>query len=122
MPRVKPGKTTHRWHKKVLKLAKGYWGARRKHYAKALESVMRAGNFAYRDRRNKKRDFRRLWIQRINAASREHGLNYHEFMSGMKAAQVLLDRKQISELAIHEPTAFAKLVEVAKASLQTAVR
>jgi large subunit ribosomal protein L20 len=115
MPRVKPGKTTRKWHKKILKLAKGGYGARSKRYATALTHVMRAGNFAWRDRRNKKRDMRRLWIERINAGAREHGLPYHVFIHGLKLAKIELDRKQISELAIHDPAAFAKLVELAKA-------
>lgn len=117
MPRVKPGKTTRKWHKKVLKMAKGTYGARRKHYATALVTIMRAGNFAYRDRRNRKREFRRLWIQRINAASRVNGLNYHTLMHGLRAANVTLDRKQLSELAQHDPAAFAKLADMARAAL-----
>ncbi len=117
MPRVKPGKTTRKWHKKILKLAKGTYGSRSRHYAKAAETVQRAGNFAFRDRRNKKRDFRRLWISRINAAVREHGMSYHVFIHGLKAAKIELDRKQLSELAIHDPAAFTKLTDLAKVSL-----
>lgn len=117
MPRVKPGKTTRRWHKKILKLAKGAFGARSKRFAKAAEQVERSGNFAYRDRRNRKRDFRRLWIVRINAATREHGMNYRSFIHGLKAARVTLDRRQLSELAINNPAAFAKLADLARASL-----
>ena len=116
MPRVKPGKTTRRWHKKVLKLAKGGYGARSKRYATALTHVQRAGNFAWRDRRNKKRDFRRLWIVRIGAATREHGVSYNAFIHGLKVAKADLDRRQLSELAIHDPAAFARLVAVAKAA------
>jgi len=116
MPRVKSGKTTRRWHKKVLKLAKGSWGARSKHYSKALETIQHAGNYAYRDRRNRKRDFRKLWIQRINAATREHGLNYSIFMSRLRKAKVAIDRKQLSELAIHDPAAFARLAEMARSA------
>ncbi len=120
MPRVKSGKTTRRWHKKVLKLTKGAYGARSKRFAKAFETMQHAGNFAYRDRRNRKRDFRRLWIQRINAATREHGLNYHLFMAGLKSARVGLDRKQLSELAIHDPAAFTRLVEIAQSAAPAA--
>ncbi len=116
MPRVKPAKTTRRWHKKVLKLAKGGYGARSKRYATALTHVQRAGVFAWRDRRNKKRDMRRLWIERINAGAREHGLPYHTFIHGLKLATVSLDRNQLSELAINDPAAFAKLAELAKAA------
>ncbi len=117
MARVKSGKTTRRWHKKILKLAKGGYGARSKRFATAFTHVQRAGNFAFRDRRNRKRDFRRLWIERINAAAREHGMSYHVFMNGLKAASVALDRKQISELAISDPPAFARLAELARSAL-----
>jgi large subunit ribosomal protein L20 len=117
MPRVKPGKTTRKWHKKVLKLAKGAYGSRSKHYSKALETIQRGGNFAFAHRRDRKGDFRRIWIQRINAAAREHGLSYHVFVHGLKTAGVALDRKQVSELAISDPAAFARLAELAKASL-----
>lgn len=116
MARVKPGVTTRRWHKKVLKLAKGGYGARSKRYATALTHVMRAGTFAYRDRRNKKREFRRLWITRINAAVHAHGLSYGAFIHALKTAGVGLDRRQLSELAIADPAAFAQLADLAKAS------
>jgi len=119
MPRVKSGKTTRRWHKKVLKRAKGAYGARSKRFTMASITVQRAGNFAYRDRRNRKREFRSLWIERINAAAREFGMSYHSFMHGLKTAKVDLNRKQISELAINDPTAFARLAELAKSSLPT---
>ncbi len=122
MPRVKSGKVTRKWHKKVLKWAKGSYGARSRHYAKAAETVERAGNFAYRDRRNRKRDFRRLWISRINAATREYGMSYHVFMHGLKVAKIELDRKQLSELAFNDPGAFARLAGLAKASLPGAAR
>jgi len=122
MARVRSGKTTRRWHKKILKLAKGGYGARSKRYATALTHVQRAGNFAWRDRRNKKRDMRRLWIERINAGAREHGLPYHVFIHGLKTAKVELDRKQLSELAIHDPAAFARLAELAKAARVAATR
>ena len=120
MARVKPGKTTRRWHKKILKLAKGGYGARSKRYATALTHVMRAGTFAYRDRRNKKREFRRLWIVRINAAIRAHGVSYGVFMHGLRDAGVSLDRRQLSELAIADPAAFAKLADLAKSTAKTA--
>jgi len=122
MPRVKSGKTTRKWHKKVLESVSGAYGARSKRFAKAFETMQHAGVYAYRDRRNRKRDFRRLWIQRINAATREHGLNYHLFITGLKAAKVALDRKQLSELAIHDPAVFAKLAELAKASVPAGSR
>ncbi len=116
MPRVKPSKVTRKWHKKVLKLAKGGFGARSKRYATALTHVQRAGTFAWRDRRNKKRDFRRLWIERINAASREHGLTYGTFIHALRVAKIELDRKQLSELAVNDPAAFTRLAELVKAS------
>jgi large subunit ribosomal protein L20 len=120
MPRVKPGKTTRKWHKKVHKLAKGNWGRRSKWYGRALETIQRAGNYAFRDRRNKKREFRRLWIVRIGAASRENGISYSALMHGLKAAKIELDRKQLSELAINDPAAFARLAETAKSALRPA--
>jgi len=120
MPRVKSGKTTRKWHKKVLKLTKGAWGARSKRFAKAVETMQHAGNYAYRDRRNRKRDFRRLWIQRINAATREHGISYSVFMNGLKRANVAIDRRQLSELAINDPAAFTRLAEMAKSAAAAA--
>ena len=120
MARVKSGKTTRVWHKKVLKLTKGSYGARSKHFSKAVETMQHAGNYAYRDRRNRKRDFRRLWIQRINAATREHGISYSVFMNGLKKANVAIDRKQLSELAIHDPAAFARIAELVRASIPAA--
>jgi large subunit ribosomal protein L20 len=120
MARVKSGKTTRKWHKKVLKLAKGNWGRRGKWFARATETLQRAGNYAYRDRKNKKRDFRRLWITRIGAATREQGISYSVFMHGLRAAKVELDRKQLSELAINDPAAFARLVDTAKSASRPA--
>lgn len=120
MPRVKPGKTTRAWHKKWKKLAKGAYGARSKKISAIMSTVQHAGNYAFRDRKNKKRDFRRLWIQRINAGTRGHGLSYSVFMNGLRKANVSLDRKALSELAIHDPAAFARLVDVAKAAAPAA--
>lgn len=116
MARVKRGVTAHARHKKVLKLAKGYVGRSSTNYRPALERVEKALQYAYRDRRNKKRDFRGLWIQRINAAVREHGLTYSQFIAGIKAAGVEMDRKVMAALAFDEPQAFAALVEKARAA------
>jgi len=115
MPRAKGGAKTRQRRKKVLKKAKGYFGGRRKLYRTAKETVLRAGAFAYRDRRRKKRLARGLWIVRINAACRELGLSYSTFMNGLKKAGILLDRKILAELAMNDPSAFAKLAERAKA-------
>ena len=114
MPRAKGGAKTRQRRKKVLKKAKGYFGGRRKLFRTAKETVLRAGAFAYRDRRQKKRLARGLWIVRINAACRELGLSYSTFMSGLKKAGVLLDRKVLADLAVNDPGAFAKLAEKAK--------
>jgi large subunit ribosomal protein L20 len=114
MPRAKGGAKTRQRRKKVLKKAKGYFGGRRKLYRTAKETVLRAGAFAYRDRRQKKRQARGLWIVRINAACRELGLSYSTFMNGLKKGGILLDRKVLAELALHDPGAFAKLAEKAK--------
>ena len=120
MARVKRGVTTHARHKKVLDLAKGYRGRNSTVYRIALEKVEKALRYAYRDRRNKKRDFRGLWIQRINAAAREHGLTYSQFMHGMKLAGLELDRKVLSDIAIREPEAFAAVVGTIKTALDGA--
>ena len=120
MARVKRGVTAHARHKKVLDLAKGYRGRGSKAYRVALEKVEKALRYAYRDRRNKKRDFRGLWIQRINAGAREHGLTYSQFMHGMKLAGVDLDRKVLSDLATREPESFAALAENAKTAIAQA--
>ena len=117
MARVKSGVTKHARHKKVLKLAEGYVGRSSTAYRPALERVEKALQYAYRDRRNKKREFRGLWIQRINAAVREHDLTYSRFMAGIKAAGIEMDRKMMAALAFDEPAAFAALVEQAKAKL-----
>lgn len=114
MPRAKGGSKTRQRRKKVLKKAKGYFGGRRKLYRPAAETVLRAGAFAYRDRRQKKRRARALWIVRINAACRRAGLSYSVFMAGLKKAGVLLDRKVLAELAVSDPAGFAKLAETAK--------
>ena len=114
MARVKRSVTARARHKKVLKEAKGYYGARRKVYRVAKQAVIKAGQYSYRDRRAKKREFRRLWIVRINAAARMRGINYSRFMAGLKKAGIELNRKQLSELAIHDSAAFDALVEEAK--------
>jgi large subunit ribosomal protein L20 len=114
MPRAKGGAKTRQRRKKVLKKAKGYFGGRRKLYRTAKETVLRAGAFAYRDRRQKKRLARGLWIVRINAACRELGLSYSVFMNGLRKAGIALDRKVLAELAVNDPGAFAKLAERAK--------
>jgi len=115
MPRAKGGFKTRRRRKKVLKQAKGYVGGRRKLYRTAVETVLRAGAFAYRGRKQRKREARRLWIVRINAACRETGLSYSRFMAALKRAGILLDRKILAEMAVSDPGAFAKLAETAKA-------
>jgi large subunit ribosomal protein L20 len=113
--RVKRGKTAHRRHKKYLKMAKGYRGARSKLYRTARETVERALCYAYRDRKQKKRNFRKLWIVRINAAAREYGLSYSRFMNGLSEAGVAVNRKVLADMAVNEKAAFAKLAEMVKA-------
>ena len=117
MPRVKRGVTAHARHKKILTLAKGYRGRRKSVYRIAKQAVMKAGQYAYRDRRQKKRQFRALWIARINAAAREVGLKYSTFMNGLKKAQVEVDRKVLADLAVFDKPAFAALAAQAKAQL-----
>ena len=117
MARVKRGVTSHAKHKKVLKAAKGFYGRRKNTIRAAKAAVDRSMQYAYRDRKNRKRTFRALWIQRLNAAVREHGLTYSRFIAGLGNAGIEVDRKMLSELAIHEPTAFTAYVEKAKASL-----
>ena len=117
MPRVKRGVTAHARHKKVLDLAKGYRGRRSTVYRIAKEAVMRAGQYAYRDRRNRKRVFRALWITRINAAAREHGLTYSAFMNGLLKAEIELDRKVLAELAVNDKPAFSAIVEQVKSKI-----
>ncbi len=114
MSRVKRGVTKHARHQKVLKAAKGYYGARRKLFGVALQAVEKASAYAYRDRRVKKRNFRSLWIQRINAGVREFGLTYSNFINGLKNKGINLDRKVLSELAVKEPKTFKNLVEKVK--------
>jgi len=118
MPRAKGGFKTRRRHKKIIKMAKGYWGQRKNVFRRAKETVERALVYAYRDRKQKKRDFRKLWQIRINAAARLNGLNYSKFIGGLKKAGIELDRKILANLAISEPEVFSKLVEVAKAQWQ----
>lgn len=114
MVRVKRGVTKRRRHKKILKLAKGYQLTRSKLYRHANEAVLKALRYQYRDRRQRKRDIRRLWIIRINAAAREHGMPYREFIHGLKQAGVEIDRKALADIAVRDPGAFAQLVEVAR--------
>jgi len=118
--RVKRGVTTHARHKKVLDLARGYRGRGSTAYRVAIEKVEKALRYAYRDRRNRKRDFRALWIQRINAGAREHGLTYSQFMHGVKLAGLDLDRKVLSDIAIREPEAFQAIAVTARAALGAA--
>ncbi len=117
MPRVKRGVTARAAHKKVIARAKGYRGRRKNVFRVANEAVMRAGQYAYRDRRNKKREFRSLWITRINAAVREHGLSYSVFMNGLRKAEITVDRKVLADIAVLDKPAFTRFVEKAKATL-----
>ena len=117
MPRVKRGVTARARHKKVFALAKGYRGRRKNVYRVAKQAVMKAGQYAYRDRRQRKRQFRQLWIVRINAGARQNGLSYSKFMNGLKRAAIEIDRKVLADLAVFDKAAFAQLVEKAKAAL-----
>jgi large subunit ribosomal protein L20 len=117
MSRVKRGTTSHARHKRVLEQAKGYYGRRKNTIKTARQAVEKAGQYQYRDRRTRKRNFRSLWIQRINAAVREHGLTYGRFIDGLHKAGVLIDRKVLSDLAITDPTGFAALIGKARAAL-----
>ena len=117
MPRVKRGVTARARHKKVLALAKGFRGRRGNVFRIAKQAVMKAGQYAYRDRRNKKRVFRRLWIARINAAARSHGITYSQFIAGLNKAQINLDRKVLAEIAYHDEAAFAGIVATVKKAL-----
>jgi large subunit ribosomal protein L20 len=117
MPRVKRGVTAHAKHKKILKQAKGYYGRRKNVFRVATQAVTKAGQYAYRDRRQRKRQFRSLWIARINAAARECGLSYSRFINGLKKADIDIDRKVLADIAVFDKTAFAALAEKAKASL-----
>ena len=116
MARVKSGKVTHARHKKVLDAAKGYYGNRSRNFRTATQAVDKANQYATRDRKTRKRQFRALWIQRINAACRANGMTYNRFISGLKAAGVEVDRKILADLAVTDENAFAKLVELAKAN------
>jgi len=115
--RVKGGFVTRRRHKKILDMTKGQWGSRSKLFRRANEAMMKSYFYAYRDRRNKKRDFRRLWIARINAATRQYGMSYSNFIHGLKVANVRLDRKALADLAVRDETAFAAVVDIAKNAL-----
>ena len=117
MSRVKRGVTAHARHKKVIKAAKGYYGRRKNTIRAAMQAVDKAGQYAYRDRRRKKRNFRSLWIQRINAASRECGMTYGRFIEGLGKAGIEIDRKVLADIAVREPDAFKALVEKASAAL-----
>jgi large subunit ribosomal protein L20 len=117
MARVKGALATRKRRKKILKLAKGYWGAKSKHFKMAKEAVMKSGNYAYIGRKQKKRDFRRLWITRISSGCKANGINYSTFMNGLKKAGITLNRKMLSEIAIADAEAFTALVEKAKAAL-----
>jgi large subunit ribosomal protein L20 len=117
MPRAKGGYTTRRRHKKILKLARGYWGGRSKLFRVANQSVMKALDYAYRDRRVKKRDFRKLWITRINAAARINGISYSRMIDGLKKAGIEVNRKMLAELAVNDISAFGQLAQKAKDQL-----
>lgn len=117
MARVKRGLMRHKRHKKIIEKASGYWGRKKNVFSRAHEQVMKSGQYAFRDRRAKKRDFRQLWIARISAACTEHGIKYSQLIHGLTSQQIEINRKMLSELAIHDPAAFAKVVESAKAGL-----
>ncbi len=117
MARVKGAMMARKRRNKVLKSAKGYWGAKSKHFKMAKQAVMKSGNYAFEGRKQRKRDFRSLWITRISAAAKQNGMNYSTFMHGLKAAGIDLNRKMLSELAVSDKAAFASLVERAKAAL-----
>jgi len=117
MTRVKRGVIKRKKHKKVLKEARGYYGSKSRSYRIAKEQLLKSMSYAYRDRKNKKRDFRRLWITRINAAARINGMSYNEFICGLKKASIDINRKMLSEMAVNDPNTFKKLVEVAKEQL-----
>lgn len=116
MPRAKTGVVRRKKHKKILKRAKGFWGLRSKSFRIAQQTLLNAADYEYRDRRDKKNDFRRLWIARINAAVRQEGLSYSVFMNGLRKSGVEINRKVLADLAVQEPAAFKKLVETAKAA------
>lgn len=118
MARVKGGTVTRARRKRVLKLSKGYYGAKHKLFKNAKQQVMKSGNYAYRDRKQRKRDFRKLWIARINAAARLNGISYSKLMHGLKVAGIDINRKMLSDLAVNDEKAFAQLVEQAKGALK----
>lgn len=117
MPRVKRGFRARRRRKKVLKLARGYFGAKSKLYRTAKQQVMKSLHYAYRDRKQRKREFRKLWISRINAAARQNGLSYSRFINGLKQANVEVNRKMLADMAVNDPQAFGQLIDVAKEAL-----
>ena len=117
MARIKGAMMTRKRRKKTLKLAKGYWGSKSKHFKMANQAVMKSGSYAYTGRKLKKRDFRQLWITRINAACKMNGMNYSTFMNGLKKAGIVINRKMLSELAVNDKAAFAQLTETAKKAL-----
>lgn len=117
MARIKGAMMTRKRRKKTLKLAKGYWGSKSRHFKMAKEQVMKSGNYAFAGRKQKKRDFRQLWITRINAACRAQGVNYSTFMNGLKKANVAINRKMLAELALNDQAAFTQLTELAKKAL-----
>src|ERR687886_3047239 len=119
MPRVKRAVHAHKKRRKVLEQAKGYWGLKSKTYKRAKEQVEHSLVYAYRDRKNRKRDFRRLWIIRINAAARQQGLSYNQFVAGCRKANIELDRKVLADLAVADPAAFARIAEQAKTALNS---
>jgi len=120
MPRVKRSVSAHKKRRKVLEEAKGYWGLKKSSYRRAKEQGIKSGTYAYRDRRVRKREFRRLWIQRINAGAREHGLSYNQFIHGLKEAHIDVDRKILADLAVREPEVFAQMAARAKEALGAA--
>ena len=120
MPRARTGVPAHKRHKKVLKFTKGQYGTRSKLFRRANEAMLKSLFYAYRDRRNRKRDFRRLWITRINAAARLHGLSYSRLINGLNRAEIEVDRKVLADIAVHDPEAFGAIAEAAKAGLEQA--
>jgi large subunit ribosomal protein L20 len=117
MPRVKRSISAQKKRRKTLEQAKGYWGLKKSSYRQAKEQLIKSGTYAYRDRRNRKREFRRLWIQRINAGAREQGLSYNQLIHGLKQAQIEVDRKMLADLVVREPEVFAQLATRAKEAL-----
>lgn len=120
MPRVKRGTINKKKHKKVLELAKGYRGAKSRVFRRANEQVLHSLSYAYRDRRQRRREFRKLWIIRINAAARQNGMSYSRFMNGLKTADIEIDRKVLADMAVHDEAGFARLVEIVKSQTATA--